>query len=78
MEQVYTTQAGAGLIAIEMKSGKIAHQSPSFQDLRCGYRWSWIPLEARGNIRIALESGDGDVFHSFCQSVVKDAGGAVR
>ena len=32
-------------------------------------------MEARGNLRIALESGDGDVFHSFCQSVVKDAGG---
>ena len=30
LQQAYTTQAGAGLIAIEMKSGKIAHQSPSF------------------------------------------------
>jgi len=33
VEQAYTTQAGAGLIAIEMKSGKIAYQSPSFQVL---------------------------------------------
>jgi len=69
LEQAYTTKAGAGLIAIEMQSGKIAHQSPSFQDLT-----SWLPLEARGNIRVALESRDGDDFHSFCQSVVRDAG----
>jgi len=69
LEQACTTQAGAGLIAIEMKSGKIAHQSPSSQDLI-----SWIPWEASGNIRVSLESGDGDEFHSFCQSVVKDAG----
>jgi hypothetical protein len=39
LEQAYTTQAGGGLIAIELKSGKIAHQSPSFQDLS-----SWIPV----------------------------------
>jgi hypothetical protein len=45
------------------------HQSSSFQDLA-----SWIPAEARGNIRVSLESRDGDDFHSFCQSVVKDAG----
>ena len=69
MEQAYTTQAGAGLIAIEMKSGKIAHQSLSFQDLI-----GWIPVEARGNIRVSLESRSGDDFHSFCQSVVRDAG----
>jgi len=67
--QAYTTQAGAGLIAIELKSGTVAYQSPSFQDLN-----SWIPVEARGNIRISLESRDGDDFHSFCQSVVRDAG----
>jgi len=35
---------------------------------------SWIPVEARGNIRVSLESRDGDDFHSFCQSVVRDAG----
>jgi len=69
LQQAYTAQAGAGLVTIEMKSGKITHQSPSFQDLT-----SWIPVEARGNIRVALESSDGDDFHSFCQSVVKDAG----
>jgi len=69
LEQAYTTQAGAGLIAIELTSGKIAHQSPSFQELS-----SWIPVEARGNIRVSLEDRDGDTFHSFCQSVVKDAG----
>ena len=69
LEQAYTTQAGAGLIAIELKSGKIIHQSPSFQDLAL-----WIPAEARGNIRVSLESRDGDDFDSFCQSVVKDAG----
>ena len=69
LQQAYTTQAGGGLIAVEMKSGKIVHQSPAFQDLT-----SWIPVEARGNIRLALESSDGDDFHSFCQSVVRDAG----
>jgi hypothetical protein len=69
LEQACTTQAGAGLIAIELKSGKIAHQSSSFQDLT-----GWIPAEARGNIRVSLESRDGDDFHSFCQSVVRDAG----
>ena len=31
-------------------------------------------MEARGNIRVSLESSDGDDFHSFCQSVVRDAG----
>jgi hypothetical protein len=31
-------------------------------------------VEARGNIRISLESRDGDDFHSFCQSAVRDAG----
>jgi hypothetical protein len=31
-------------------------------------------MEARGNIRVLLESRDGDDFHSFCQSVVRDAG----
>ena len=69
LEEAYTTQAGAGLIAIELQSGKIVHQSPSFADLT-----SWIPVEARGNIRVSLESRDGDDFHSFCQSVVRDAG----
>jgi hypothetical protein len=69
LEGAYSTQAGAGLIAIELKSGKIVHQSPSFQDLT-----SWIPVEACGNIRVSLESRDGDDFHSFCQSVVRDAG----
>ena len=39
LEQAYTTQAGGGLIAIELKSGKIVHQSSSFQDLS-----SWIPV----------------------------------
>ena len=34
----------------------------------------WLPVEARGNIRVSLESTDGDDFHSFCQSVVRDAG----
>ena len=33
LQQTYTTKAGAGLIAIELKSGKVVHQSPSFQDL---------------------------------------------
>ena len=33
-----------------------------------------MPAEARGNIRVSLESRDGDDFHSFCQSVVRDAG----
>ena len=70
LEQAYTTKAGAGLIAIEMQSGRIAHQSPSFQDLIA----PWLPVEARGNIRVALESFDGDDLHSFCQSVVRDAG----
>ena len=69
LQEAYTTQAGAALIAIEMKSGKVAHQSPSFHDL-----FSWIPLEARGNIRVSLESRDGAELHSFCQSVVRDAG----
>jgi hypothetical protein len=69
LQQVYTTKAGAGLLAIEMKSGKLALQSPSFQDLT-----SWLPAEARGNIRVLLEARDGDEFHSFCQSVVRDAG----
>ena len=69
LEQAYTTQAGAGLVAIELKSGRIAYQSPSFLDLT-----SWIPVEACGNIRVSLESRSGDDFHSFCQSVVKDAG----
>ena len=69
LAQAYTSQAGAGLIAIELKSGKIVHQSPSFQDLAI-----WIPVEARGNIRVSLESRDGDEFHSFCQSVMQDAG----
>jgi len=39
LEQAHTTQAGGGLIAIELNSGKIAHQSPSFQDLS-----SWTPV----------------------------------
>ena len=69
LEQAFTTQAGAGLIAIELNSGTIAHQSPSFLDLT-----AWVPAEARGNIRVALEARDGDDFHSFCQSVVRDAG----
>jgi len=69
LEQVYTTQTGAGLLAIELKSGKLVHQSPSFQDLA-----SWIPVEARGNIQVSLEARDGGDFHSFCQSVVRDAG----
>jgi len=30
---LFTTQARGGLIAIELKRGKIAHQSPSIQDL---------------------------------------------
>ena len=33
LEQAYTTQAGAGLLAVELKSGKIALQSPSFLHL---------------------------------------------
>jgi hypothetical protein len=69
LEQAYTTQAGAALVAIELKSGMIAHQSPSFKHLT-----SWIPVEARGNIRVSLESSDGEDFHKFCQSVVRDAG----
>ena len=69
LEQAYTTQAGAGLLAIEMKSGKVAHQSPSFQQLT-----SWLPEAARGNIRLELEARDGEDFNSFCQSVVRDAG----
>jgi hypothetical protein len=32
-EQAFTTLAGAGLIAIELESGKIALQSPSFLHL---------------------------------------------
>ena len=69
LEQAYTTQAGSGLIAIELKSGRVVHQSPSFQDLS-----SWLPAEARGNIRVSLDARGGDDFHSFCQSVVRDAG----
>jgi hypothetical protein len=69
LEQAYTAQAGVGLIAIELKSGKIAYQSPSFEDLT-----SWLPVEARGNIRVSLESRDGDDFHSLCRSVERDAG----
>jgi hypothetical protein len=69
LDQAYTSQAGAGLIAIELKSGKIVHQSPSFQDLAM-----WIPVEARGNIRFSMEARDGGDFHSFCQSAVRDAG----
>ena len=69
LQQAFTTRAGAGLIAIELKSGKIAHQSLSIQELT-----SWIPAEARGNIRVLLESRDGDDFHGFCQAVVRDAG----
>ena len=34
LDQAFSTQAGAGLIAIELNSGTIAHQSPSFQDLQ--------------------------------------------
>jgi len=68
-EQAYTTQAGAGLIAIDLKTGRVAYQSPSFQDLT-----SWIPAEMRGNIRVSLQSGDGEYFHRFCQLVVRDAG----
>mmetsp|Transcript_33389 Transcript_33389/g.76341 ORF Transcript_33389/g.76341 Transcript_33389/m.76341 type:complete len:475 (-) Transcript_33389:165-1589(-) len=66
-------QAGAGLLAVELKSGKIAHQSLSFQDLT-----SWIPVEARGNIRMSMDSRDGDDFQSFCQSVVRDVGEPYR
>ena len=51
------------------KSSKVVHQSSSFQDLS-----SWIPMKARGNIRVSQESRDGDDFHSFCQSVMQDAG----
>ncbi|KAJ1471492.1 hypothetical protein T484DRAFT_1916223, partial [Baffinella frigidus] len=69
LHQAYTTQAGAGLIAFGLKSGSIVHQSPSFQDLT-----SWIPAQARGNIRVCLEARDGDDLHTFCQSVVRDAG----
>jgi len=69
LEQAYTTQAGAGLIAIDLKTGRVAYQSPSFQDLT-----SWIPAEMRGNIRVSLQSGDGEYFHRFCQLVVRDAG----
>jgi len=69
LERAFTTQAGAGLIAIELKSGNIAHHSLSFQNFT-----SWIPVEARGNIRVLLEARGGDDFHSFCQSVVRDAG----
>jgi len=36
-------------------------------------RVSWIPVEARSNIRVSMESRDGDDFHSFCQSMVRDA-----
>jgi len=68
-DEAWTTQAGAGLIAIELQSGKIALQSPSFEDLT-----SWTPVEARGSIRASLDSRDGDDFHSFCLSVVRDAG----
>ncbi|KAJ1492789.1 hypothetical protein T484DRAFT_1770437 [Baffinella frigidus] len=68
-EQAYTTRAGAGLISIMLKSGNIASQSPSFQDLA-----SWVPSEARGNIRVSLEACDGHDFHSFCSSVARDAG----
>ena len=69
MEQAYTTKAGAGLVAIELTSGEIVHQSSSFRDLT-----SWIPVQARGNIRVSLEARDGDEFRSFCQSVVRDVG----
>jgi len=31
-------------------------------------------VDARGNIRVSLESRDGEDFRSFCQSVVRDAG----
>jgi len=92
LEQAYTTQAGAGLLAIDMSSGAIAHQSLSFQALTRflpntdpstlnpqpstlnPQPTSWMPAEARGNIRVSLESRDGDDFHSFCQAAVRDAG----
>ena len=69
LEQAFTTRAGAGLISIVFKSGKIASQSSSFQDLA-----AWIPAELRGNIWVSLEASDGHAFNSFCQSVVRDAG----
>ena len=69
LEQAYTTRAGAGLLSIVLKSGKIASQSPCFQDLA-----GWVPAEARGNIRVSLEASDGHDFDRFCQSVVRDAG----
>lgn len=69
LEQSYTTRAGAGLLSIVLKSGKITSKSPSFQDLS-----SWIPAEARSNIRVSLEAEDGRDFHAFCQAVVRDAG----
>ena len=32
LQQAYTTKAETGLVAIELKSGKIGHQSPSSED----------------------------------------------
>jgi hypothetical protein len=51
LEQAFTTQAGGGLVAIELKSGKIAHQSPSFQTTGGGRRLTTmgeIPWRKRG------------------------------
>ena len=69
LDQAFTTRAGAGLISIVLKNGKIASESPSLQ-----YLQRWIPAEARGNIRVSLEAQDGHDFNSFCQAVVRDAG----
>jgi hypothetical protein len=35
-------------------------------------------MEARGNIQVSLEARDGGDFHSFCKSVVRDAGEPYR
>ena len=59
MEQACTTKAGGGLIAIEMQSGKIAHQSPSFQGSQ-GMRLEPIrDAPSMGRTRALEEAGTG-------------------
>ena len=81
LEQAYTTQAGAALIVIELKSGRIEHQSPSFLEGRTAARFRrYQPgkVGTGGGARLhpgaPRASGTGGEFHSLCQSVARDAG----
>jgi len=61
LEQACTTKAGGGLIAIEMQSGKTAHQSPSFQ-LQGSQGKRLEPIRdapSMGRTRALEESGTG-------------------